>query len=111
MAWYDNSTKKSKKGLASKIYSGGARFGLLNAQIGAIIATLIGLGLLIYGIYSLQKKNDDKLKNEFDKKSSYVYIGFGLFMIIASWLSYFLARKNKLFAFAGGAGNFINMFR
>lgn len=44
------------KGLGDEIYSGAASFGKLRAVIGAIFGTIIGIGLIIGGIFALIHK-------------------------------------------------------
>ena len=49
-------SKEEQKGLGDEIYSGAASFGVLYSLIGAVIATIIGLVIIGFGIYLLTTK-------------------------------------------------------
>lgn len=49
-------SKEEQKGLGDEIYSGAASFGVLYSLIGAVLATIIGIIMIIGGLYLLTKK-------------------------------------------------------
>jgi len=97
--------------LGSKIYSGAAEFGKINAIFGAIIGSLIGLGLIIGGIYLLIKRPDIQTTDGTSDISP-VLIGailiiVGLIILIGGWLYVALTSKSETFAAAYGTATAI----
>jgi hypothetical protein len=52
----------TKKGLGDEIYSGAASFGKLRAVLGVIFGTIIGIGLIIGGIFAIAHKTKRTMK-------------------------------------------------
>ena len=84
----------SQEGVGSEIYSGAAGVGRVSAIIGAVIATLVGVGFIVGGIYLVARTDN--------KTGGWVLIGVGVLAIIISWLWVYLTRRSKFLAAVGG---------
>lgn len=93
---------------AGTLYSGAASVGRTFSLIGAIFATFMGIGAIVYGIYQLFRHDPDHIK-QFDKTSGWMAIGGGLFIIAISWTVYYFTTKSKAFAAITGAGDVYRM--
>lgn len=57
------------------------------ALIGAIISTIVGIIIILLGIYGLNKTG-----------LAFIFILIGIVIIIGGWLWYYITRKSKLAA-------------
>ena len=55
---------KGRESLGESIYSGAAAFGVFTSFIGMIVALVCGVGLIIWGIFVFQKKNETSAQTQ-----------------------------------------------
>jgi len=84
----------SQESVGSDIYSGAAGVGRFSAIIGAVIATIVGVGFIVGGIYLVARTDN--------KTGGWVLIIVGLLAIIISWIWVYLTQRSKFLAAAGG---------
>ena len=77
-----------------EIYSGFAGLGRLSAIISAIIATIVGLILIGWGIWLIGQTSNSV--------GGWILIGLGIFAILISWGWVYLTERSKFLASLGG---------
>lgn len=90
----------SDQSIASSLYTGASGLGKLSALLGAIIGTIAGVGLIIYGIHLMTEENTRAA-------GIYSLLG-GIAFILVGWIVYWLTRKSKAFAAIEGASVFFH---
>lgn len=95
----------------SEIYSGAAGFGRTIAIISAIFFTVIGIGLIVFGIYLLLSKSNDDQSSSSRKGTGIISIIFGALFIIIPWVWVLLTQESKFIAAIGGVGEGVNIIR
>jgi vacuolar-type H+-ATPase subunit I/STV1 len=107
----------------SDAYEGTATLGRVSSIIGAIVGTLFGLVLIGVGIFvavrqpiqSTSNTNNSTNNNSTNNNSTTNYIaaavliGFGILIIVLSWVVVYFSSRYKFFAAAEGVGTIADL--
>jgi hypothetical protein len=108
--WYGNvhsfffhPTSKKKMTETRVMMNDLASFGKSLTFVGAIVGTVVGVGVIGGGIYIAAAAHDLPLW------SGIVMIILGIIMILGGWLWYYFSRRNQTVAAAQGAAGVVGM--
>jgi hypothetical protein len=95
-------------------YEGTATLGRVSSIIGAIVGTLFGLVLIGIGIYvAVRQPIQSTSANNNNTTTNYiaaaVLIGFGILIIVLSWVVVYFSSRYKFFAAAEGVGTIVDL--
>ena len=105
---------QNQNSLGKKIYNTTAEVGQISSTVGAGVGTLFGVAMIIGGIVMLTRKSkpnpdfpDDPDDGSFNK-TGWIFIGFGILVIITVWVYYYMVHRYKGLAAVEGVSTGIS---